>query len=217
MLTRHLGRSLTVPRIGNGNVVYLGGEHITALNSNTSVYISGGTFSGNGSSTTIGGAVFVSRGSAEIHNALITENVASRGGGMYVGTSAIVNLNQVIISGNTCTLGKDMHIVGATVNATSCFIDDTKLDGRGTLVLIGDCTIGTMYCMNPSLPERTGNVVIDSGASVNLTSSMIPGGNIIVKAGGCMINNTSFGSPSNDTVYTSIVSSGGGASGTLAN
>ena len=207
---------IKVPQIGNTNVVNLNNKNIVH---DGIAYASRCTITG-GSATQYGGAFNVTNttGDLSLTSCIVSGNSIPTtgncfGGGIRVngGKATVVSS---IISGNIGQFGKDVYVdVGGSLSISGSTVGHIMAYRGATVTFSGD---NKLERLNAYMTNSGAFVVIFSGASINLTSSIDPVGGITVKTGGCIINNTSFGSPSSDTVYTSIVSSGGGASGTLA-
>ena len=169
-----------------------------------------------------GGGALVDGGTASYISCTISGNTAANGAGIYIGQSSgtyadiracsIVNNTSggIIAYGNTLTdiadsvvsnnANYDVRIIGGVVNVSGGTIG-LALTSGGTMTLAGNVAIA-------QASGGAGSVTISSGASVNLTTSITPGGGITV-LGGCTINNKAVPASPEGTPYTSIVSSGG--------
>lgn len=171
---------MTVPQIGNTNVI--------DLNSSCAVIPTGGTAYASGCTFTNGNDYW--GGVTRVNNS---------------GTHAV--FDNCTFSGNAGQ-SENYNALGLTYFASAvisnCIFDATTKQGIYTLyanaILSGNNSI---YCILGS----GGSVTISSGASINLTSSINPGGGIQVVGGTCTVNGVTVESGT----YTSIVSSGGSA------
>lgn len=226
------GGGLAVEKVtgaGSDSVVDLGGTNVT-IPSGTTASANGCTFSGgsagnggafnlplnakvvlsgvtaSGNNGTNGGFLFVYSGNADIISSVITGNNASLGGAVYgMGT---LNISSSIISGNTAGRGADFYPGGATVNLLGGnIIGGMQLDYKATVTFAGPNTVDLIDARVSGSYDRGGTVTISSGASINLTDSIAPGGGITVLTGGCTVNGVEIAGGT----YTSIVSSGGSA------
>lgn len=174
---------MTVPQLGNANVVNLSGTYVT-ISSGMAASASGCTFtSGYGGSV---GAITVAKG------------------GVLTITSCFFasNTNNAAGAGN----GKALNIAGGVVYVNNCFFDATTLqdiafsnqtngglivDGgtlykvffrtdSNSITLAGDCNLDMILGDNTLTHNK---VTISSGASINLTSSIAPGGGITLYGG----------------------------------
>jgi len=112
-------------------------------------------------------------------------------GGMTV--PQIGNTNVVNLSGGTAIVpvNTQAYASGAIFSSGNVFVSS-----GGTL------TLGTVGLQE--IAGESGAVIISSGASVNLTSSIAPGGGITVLTGGCKVNGNTIPAGT----YTSIDSNG---------
>ena len=202
---------MTVPTIGNTNVVNLGGTNVV-ISSGGTAYASGCVFSG-GSTTIGGGAILINaRGYGYFDGCTFFGNTAPKGGGIdvYKGSAIIKNS---LISGNTAPNGKDLNVEiysgdSASVVLSGCTVGSAAVGGVNPtyggiaeIVFAGSNAIESLIALAGS-----GTVIISSGASINLTSSINPGGTggIQVEGGTCTVN----GNVIESGTYTSIDSTG---------
>lgn len=207
--------NVTLPagaKLTNTAVVNLGGSNVV-VSSGAVARASGCTLT-NGSGR--GGAFRVTiNGRLSASQCVISGNVGtSRGGGVYVyaGKATFDGCN---ISGNTVTDGVacDLYLETYTgydqnVTVQNCQLGIAYLTGGTRLTLAGSNTFDLIYA-RPAF-DGSGTVIISSGASINLTSSIAPGGGIVV-SGGCTVNGASI----TGGTYTAITSVGGSASATI--
>ena len=171
----------------------------------SSVILDNCVISGN-SGTNGGGGVFDQGGDYNVISCLITGNTAKNfGGGTYVKAGTSVSYSKCMISGNTCGNGACGYIVG-TATLTDCTTDGAILMAGGAVVNLGGLTAIEKITVQAG---SSGTVTISSGAFINLTSSIAPGGGITVLEGGCTINSVFVSATPSETPYSSIVNSGG--------
>ena len=129
--------------------------------------------------------------------ALIDCTVASGNVGLAVFATdgAIVDMQNCYVSNNVAKSGIYTQR-GAVVHLTGCTVSDIA---KGTFVLAGRNTLNSVTGVVAS-----DTVTISSGASINLTSSIAPGGGIQVIGGTCTVN----GNVIESGTYTSIDSNG---------
>ena len=166
---------MTVPQLGNTNVVNLGGTR-NMISSGVSAYASGCTFTSGG---------------------IAGEN----GGGAYVNSGASLFLDNCVVSGNSGYQGKGVYIAGgkATVSNTDFGTDQDICFrfGTGELEIGGNCSI--FRVSKNANANDSGSVTIFSGASINLTSSINPGGGITIYGGDMDNPTTIYGSAGSAT------------------
>lgn len=179
----------------NGGCIYATGPNTTEI------YLSGTTISGCGNVKS-GGAVFCGNNiPVQLVSCVITGNTANAGGALFL-TSGTFTASGAVISGNTApTRGKDLYFGAETASITDCTIGTVTLAAGGTMSIAGGNTIDSVV---PYSTSNGGAVVITSGASINLTSSINPGGDITILEGGCTVN----GNVIPAGTYTSIDSNG---------
>jgi len=167
---------MTVPQIGNTNVVNLNSSNVV-IGSGGTAYASGCTFTG-GSAVSSGGAFSLEYGYAKLV------------------------LDSCVVSGNTApSYGQDIYTMGSLDIINSVIGDCRTAGGYGSVTIVGSNTIGNITKRND---VATVPVIISSGASINLTSSIAPGGGITVLEGGCTVNGNAIAAGT----YTSIDSTG---------
>ena len=169
-----------------------------------------------------GGGVFLFSGaSGELVSCTMSGNKGYTAGALHVNAGASVSLSGCTITGNIASsaFGGGLNAYG-NANISACTISgNSQGDIRITsnTVLIKDSTVGLIATSGGTVTFEgtntlasagggTGTVII-SGASINLTSSINPGGGITVLTGGCTVNGVTV----EPGTYTSIVSSGGSA------
>ena len=197
-----------------------------------SASFSGTTIAGNNGSTG-GGVVTLAGGTASFTGCIVSGNSSvNDGGALYCGNGGKMFITSSVITGNTCGAGKrgagifvpntnaTVVLTGTTVtgNNPSASHDIYLLNtgiASATACVLGDCyTSAGSYCFAgintvDKLTGAAGKVVISSGASINLASSINPGGTggITVLDGGCVVN----GAAITGGTYSTITSSGGSA------
>ncbi len=164
---------ITVPTIGNTNVVNLGETSINLTDNSTS-YIFGATVTSTQRSFLFDGSNIELR----------VSNATVNGQFFFRYSNNTLYIEDSVLTGNI-GVRDDATVIGNAVH----------INGSNTLGLIAGTSNASM------------SVVISSGASINLTSSINPGGDITVLTGGCTVNGVTV----EPGTYTSIVSSGGSA------
>ena len=185
---------VTVPQIGNTNVIDLGGKNVS-ISSGCTAYASGCTFSGG--SAAYGGAFYViTTGNINLVSCIVTGNSASgRGGAFYVEAGAHVVLTGTTVSSNSNSGGCLTIQGGCTWSITDCTFEIGQ-----SFVLFAGASHFTFSGTN-----KIKNYIYPSGGSVNITiatgtvldftgnTASVPvfDGNITVETGGCTIINAS--------------------------
>lgn len=202
------GGGLAIEKVtGAGGTIDLGGTCVN-VPKNTSAYAGGCVFSGG--SGDYGGAIYASSATLILNDVTISGCTGGRGAVMLMMTDNGYFTSCTLRSNNAYR--GDLYILqGTGFIEGGCSIEKIKLDA-GAVVFAGSNTVDIVDCYS----THSGTVTISGGATINLTSNIAPGGGIVVLDGGCMVNGASFGSSGGSTTYTSIVSAGGSASGTLA-
>lgn len=199
----YMMNNVTLPagaKLTNTNAVNLGGTHII-VPPNTLASISGCSFvsgSANGESGR-GGAICV-YGGGTIVDVTVSGNSGTHGGGIACFSGSNL-LSSSVVSGNSAQYGKDVRIDSSTLTALDCVLGGVMTGQNGKLVLSGSNTLDSVQ---PRSSTLVGSVTISSGASINLTSSIAPGGGIQVVGGTCTVN----GNVIPAGTYTSIDSNG---------
>jgi hypothetical protein len=145
-------------------------------------------------------------GYVELTDCIVTSNYATlAGGGLHCAGGSGVKLYQTTITGNTANpaVGMDVYANNATtVTIADSTVGYTVLGGGASALLIGSNVITEIK----NQYNASGTVVIASGASINLRSSINPGGTggITVLTGGCTVNGNAIPAGT----YTSIDSNG---------
>ena len=188
---------MTVPQIGNTNVVKLGGTNVV-ISSGTTASASGCTFSGGSAAN--GGFVLLESASLHAYNCVISGNEAeTNGGAVYVGRSASFEASSCTISGNIAPgRGPDVFTRYGTAKLIDCTLGAIA-PGEGNLTIGGSCTVEQV------VSGLTGNLVIDSGAIVDLTGNtnatpINPGGGVTFGANVTVINSAGSSVLLNDGV-----------------
>ena len=173
---------MTVPTIGNTNVVNLSGTHIT-----------------------------VSSGTATASNAIFSGGSGTNGGGIAVVNGAIVTLTECTITGCTAqSYGKGMYLSRGFATLSSCTLETNGDASQPEIVVRASSTLtvsggsvrridlydgtasiaGTVTLGAVSATANTdgGPLTISSGAAITLTDSIVPGGIIEVSGGTCTVN-----------------------------
>lgn len=222
------GGGLAVEKVtGNGGVIDLGGTGI--IQSGGTVVLHGLTISGG--SYHDGGALYIyTDTAADISGCVFSGNRVSAGGGaIYTRTGTTATIIDTTISGNSAGTG----FGGGMITGGNTFVSNSLISGNsggngfeimltgGTMTLLGS-TVGNVGARTSSktallalsgsnsLTKYTsrnasegGRCSIASGAVVSLTSSIQPGGDIIVDAV-CYVN----GATVTGGTYTKINSDG---------
>lgn len=192
---------MTVPQIGNTNVVNMNSSQFTVLSGSTAS-ASGCTFtSGYGASAgtfTVGvGGIMVVTSCSFIANSNTTG----------LGTGKALNVAGGYVQLDACTFDsatqQDIAFAIRTggelvINGGTLYRVFFRTESNG-ITLAGNCNLDMIL---GSLPNNT--VTISSGASINLTSYITPGGDITVLDGGCTVNGNAIPAGT----YTSIDSNG---------
>lgn len=187
---------MTVPTIGNTNVVNLGGSNVT-VPKNGSAYASGCVFVGGSGNY---GALYASSATLLLDGVTVSSCTGGRGAVMIQQTDG-AHFTSCTFRENDVYRG-DLYVLQGTAYIDGgCSIDNAKLDS-GSVVMGGSNTIELIDYYS----THSGTVTISSGASINLTSSIAPGGGIVVD-GGCTVNGVSVAGGT----YSTITSSGGSA------
>lgn len=187
---------MTVPQLTNTNVVNLSGGRAVVGADNA--YASNVTFSGG--SATAGGGLYQSgtRETTLVSCSIVGNTAVNAGGGIYY-ANGVLHASYCTVKNNVggqiyLTDAAKMDVTGGEYENVACAYPVTEFT-----INSGVATIGHVW--------GSGSVTISSGASINLTSSIIPGGGITVLTGGCTVNGVAV----TGGTYTSIVSSGGSA------
>jgi hypothetical protein len=151
------------------------------------------------------GAIGVSSGSLALTSCTFAGNSTINGGVtcLYANNAAHTILSSCTMSADNVG-GYDAPCVYYDGASTDNTIKDCnfgasqqiKVNTNATVTLVGNNTIDSVV--------GSGSVTISSGASINLTSSIAPGGGITVETGGCTVN----GNVIPAGTYTSIDSNG---------
>ena len=135
------------------------------------------------------------------NNGTVTANGSS-------GDYAIIKNKTAIVSGGRMTGTVIVYNNGILNLSSTQMVGTVLLDSYygigGSAIIAGDCTIATIAKNVPAGTTPTGIAIISSGASINLTNTIAPGGGITVLAGGCTVN----GNVIPAGTYTSIDSNG---------
>ena len=197
--------NVTLPagaKLTNTAVVDLGGGRVTI---GSSSFASGVTFSGASGTGVVTNGINISGGS--VVSCTFTKNI---GGGYDYGVMRVVGatLDNCVVSGNS-SAGLGVHLMDNVTIKGGAYAQVLSMDkanspsGAVAVTLEGDVAINTLHALF-DLASRGGTVTISSGASINLTSSINPGGGITVLTGGCTVN----GNVIPAGTYTSIDSNG---------
>lgn len=205
---------MTVPQIGNTNLVNLSGTRIAVDDSDT--IVSNCIFSGISGITGVGGGAlyFGSGGTAVLTDCLFINNYNSNGGNAFgIGSKTVTISNCSLpasgVSGTAVTQNVIINTGGKLYLAGGNEASTIQLQGLNTeLVFTGVNSIARVIGYNGGTTSG-GSVTISSGASINLTSSITPGGGIVVSGGTCTINGVPIEPTAEGSAYTSIINSGG--------
>ena len=170
--------SFTNGEIISGNAIVNLAQTHRLVKSGLSLTLNGLTFVG-GSATGGGVMIINSTGKATFIDCVLSGNYGKAGGAIYVNAGALCELSGCTVDGNSYASGGDVFVFG------------------GTVTIAGVNSLGFVS-------GTSGSVIISSGASINLTSSIALGGGVIVLEGGCTAN----GHPIVASTYTSIASDG---------
>jgi hypothetical protein len=192
------GGGLAVEKVtgaGSDSVIDLGATRITvpinAITRASGCTITNGLGSGG---TAQGGAFRVSRGSLYLDNTSIIGNSSGdAAGGVYI-TYGTVNMSNSVISGNVAAaafLGNDVRVdADGTVYVNGgCSINQTVLSSDGMVVFSGSNTVGYIAARGET---NYGSVALTSGAVLDLTGNtnttpIAPGGAITFESGGATV------------------------------
>jgi len=175
---------MTVPRLGNTNVVNLSSTNVIIPSGGTA-YASGCTFSGGyvsgaAVSTGAGGAFYGSGSNTALilKSCTLTGNTANKqGNAIALNYGASAELESCIISGNAGA-ANGLFAQGAVVLLSGCTVNDNAYlsDSSGKIILAGTNVINKITGINSP------TVTISAGALITLTSSIAPGGGIVMPA-----------------------------------
>lgn len=168
---------MTVPRIGNTNVVDLNGSQVI-IAQGTTASASGCTFT-NGSN-----AIRNNGGSGYLTSCTLTNNNASYGAAIYATQGGLLQLIGCTVTGNTYTYGDIYAQNGATISVVGGTFGSIVLGNAGVLSLNGSIILNKVEKLNN---QNVGSVVISSGAKIVLTNAqsnaIVPGGAITLYCG----------------------------------
>ena len=203
------GGGLAVEKVtgaGSDSVIDLGGG-TAFINSNTTGVASAVCFTGG--LRAVGGAINTYQGGyLSAYECIFSGNSATtRGGALGIySSSTISGCTFVDNMAGLRAYGNAIYVSYPTLNIVDCNFSAEQtivLTDYGKVVLRGSSVIDGI---GPAPNASAGTVTISSGASINLTSSIAPGGGIVVD-GACVVNGVEIAGGT----YTSIVSSGGSA------
>lgn len=169
---------MTIPQIGNTNVVNLNNSSMI-ISSGVTAYVSGCTISGGSSNAGYYGIFNAVVGQyAVFENCTLTGNVGEYGAAVRVaGGSA--TLIDTVVSGNTGS--NPVYANASWIEMSGCTVTDKiGVQGGGTIKLMGSNSIANI---DKAVPTGSGFVIISSGASIDLTSGITPGGAITLYGG----------------------------------
>ena len=158
----------------------------------------------------------LSGGKADFVDCIFSSNyTGSQGGAANILLGASAYFSACTFTDNTAARGGNAVAIGGsgTVVGKADFVDCSFGSGQNiycitqscAVTFAGHCSVDKLYA-NELYASAT--VTISSGAFLNLTSSIVPGGGITVLDGGCTVNNVAV-SETGETPYSSIVNSGG--------
>jgi len=215
---------MTVPQIGNTNVVNLNSSNVV-ISSGTTASANGCTFTGGINAQ--GGVIFA-RGNANVslQDCIASGNSGHNGNVVYAYEAATVDLSGCTITNNSSVYRGGVFYLAPgnpQINVSDCLLSGEATSGglayiaSGSLNLLGgNSAFGTVagsgalnfggsnFFGGSFQPGANCSVTISSGASINLTSSINPGGGITVLEGGCTVNGNAIAAGT----YTSIDSTG---------
>ena len=205
------GGGLAIKKVsgaGSESVIDLGGgegntTRIVVLSGSTTTVSSCKVVNGKAGLSYQGGG-FQIYGTINLVSCNITSNTAAYGPGVFVAQKGYAIISACTITGNdsTDTLAPKNDIaVQAEAEVADSVIGGIMLYDAASVSLHGSNAIDTI---KPRSAGAAGSVTLTSGASINLTSSIAPGGGITVLTGGCTVN----GHPIVASTYTSISSDG---------
>jgi len=190
------GGGLAVERVtGDGGVIDLGGTNVN-ISSGATASVSSCTFT---SGTGTYGAITTTKATVSFDSVKITGNTANRGG-VYI-NAGYTEFKNCFLSGNG---NADISAAYGSALLSGGVCGYYKVDHDAEAILAGNVTVGRLMGQYVSSAGRFGSVTIISGAVVNLTSSINPGGGITVLEGGCTVNGNAIAAGT----YTSIDSTG---------
>jgi len=207
--------NVTLPsgaKLTNTNVVDLGGKNIVVPYIDVGIYsyASGCVFTG-GSNTTNegGGAVLIGYGRSAFF-----DNCVFSGNSSLYGAAIRQRYNGSFASFSGCTFSGNVGASGtltADYSATTILNDCTFATGE-TIILSNAAKVELVNSNTiVDISGTSGTVTISSGASINLTSSIAPGGTggIQVVGGTCTINSVIVNATPEGSSYSFIVNSNG--------
>lgn len=201
------GGRCVVERV-SGGIFDLNGSHGVVVASNDRIAnITGCTFTNGVCNENAYNVIGGWNRSWNLENVVASGNTALYGGFAYPsGTgSAVIKIKNCVISGNAATIGNDFFV-------SSSMLELNGGNKVGEIVCTANAIVtfsssNTIDRIAPRSDSQGGTVTISSGASVNLTSSIAPGGGITVLTGGCTVNGAEIAAGN----YSTITSSGGSA------
>ena len=193
---------MTVPQIGNTNVVNLNSSNIT-VSAGGSAIISGAVFAGGSASS--GGAFLLDRATLAMSDTTISGCSASSGGAMFLARGSVLSAVRVTFLDNQAATFYHINIENSDAEFSSCtqsggaagalYIQAVGA-GSSATATITDCEFSSLIKVNAAATvlniagtntlatvNGAGSVTISSGASINLTSSIAPGGGITLYGG----------------------------------
>jgi len=199
---------------GSGGVTFApGGATIIPGGSSASAYMLGGmtvqklTNTNNLQGTADSPVITAFASSAIVSGVSLTNGTNYWGGAGRLTLGSSATFIDCVFSGNSSTQNRYYNALGVTYGGkatfSNCTFDSVTSQGvyinsGGTVTLCGTNTVDTLW------GDSIGSVTISSGASINLTSSIAPGGGIQVVGGTCTVN----GNVIESGTYTSIDSNG---------
>ena len=187
------GGALAVEKVtGNGGTIDLGYNTATqmggtAIEATSPLYASGVIFK-NGKSLSStgwmgnGGCINTASANVTLVDCIVSGNRAVRNGAIAVSKTYAITLSGCSVYANN---GLDAYITaGATVIISDSYLDSASLYAGGSAVIKGSAIIGTIVA---GTGVNAGSVTISSGASINLISSINPGGGVTFEQGGATI------------------------------
>ena len=201
-LSSDAGRIFTV----NSNVTLVLDNNISLqgfpLNTNSVVYINGGTFKMNAGSTIIGnlrgintdsagGGVYVNSGIFEMTGGTISGNTANSGGGVYM-KGGNFTMSGGTISNNTTSDGGGVYMDGGTFTMSGGTISGNSSGGNAGMARVGSNVFFTFYGNGGNWSMIYAGGSSESGNSGGGGVAM--NGGTFNMRGGTIMGNTAFGS-----------------------
>ena len=190
----------------NGGAVYLLSGSFAM--SNGSIGLEGGREGSQNVATSYGGGIFVESGSLTLNSALITNNSAANGGGVYAHLQGMVNINNSEISNNTANgdgessgLGGGVYLSSSNSAskyyiANSSFTNNTASSGGGLYINAGSVVIGenngnTNDTFTENSADNGGAIYVCNEGSIELNYVTMTGNTAYNNGGAVYYSNNS--------------------------